>query len=179
MPLLPVSKRAKGSISRIEQGRIVSTYTFQMNPSDLSRSRDTNWADLTAPGTTSNQAMFINVGNETIQLKLFLATLRSGVRQEQKGILSDIAEIESWGLPSLDVFAASQYEYIPPPTLIFSYGTRSWMCTARSIKVNETMHDNDLYPMVADVDITLKTHHDTFQQLSASLNDLWMNRQGI
>lgn len=186
----PGGQLSKVAVARIESGEITNIYEFQLNPEDISWERGTNWTELRAPGTTSNQAMFVNVDSTSITLKFLVARLAVGYRRGRgaeflaqggidAGVLPDLAEIESWGLPSMSRFLSNQYEYIPPPTLLLYWGYRTWKVTARNIQVRETHHNEKLDPMIAEVTVTFKTHHDSFDELKGWMSDIQLRRDGV
>lgn len=163
-----MNKVTKGTISRIESGQIVNTFTFMFNPTEISRSRETNWAKLEAPGTAGALAQFVRTGSESIDLKLFLASKRSGSRlpiEDVYGVQPYLSEIESWMLPSLDQFQEFDSHFIAPPQLLFTYGSRTWTCVADNIDVVEKQHNKELFPTVAEVSLRLTAIFNTFDDL--------------
>ena len=168
------NKISKVTISRYEGLRLVNVFRFELNPGSLEYSFQTNWVDLRAPGTTGNQAMFVNVGEFTIPLTFTITQYSSQQERGAPTVRQRIAEIVSWGLPSLSRFASQQNEYIPPPTLRLAWGSRTWRCTARNIKVRETMHTPDGEPLVAEIDVELKTDTASFEELYA-----WMQQWSV
>lgn len=179
------------TISRIENGAVVSTWPFEMNPTTLDWNRSANWVDLRAPGTTSNQAMFVNCSNVELTLKFLIAeygketTLR--VIDSPDGFTFDatfanktmiqMAEVESWTLPSLDRFSQNQYQYIPPPSLVLTWGARQWKCYCSRVEFSEVLHNNDLQPIVVECTATFRTFHDTFTELQNTMSVLQTTRE--
>lgn len=174
MPIPDAPAVQRVMVSREEAGQIVRVFQFKLNPTGLKWGLATNYVDLRAPGTASSQAMFVNVGDRDLTLAVMLLDHVSGQGRHSvaNGVGNDMAEIESWMLPSLDRFAASQFEFIPPPQLILSWGRRSWRCTARRVDVDETMHDADLNPIAASLTINLRTHTESFTELQGVMATL-------
>lgn len=173
-------KAIKGTISRVSNGAITYTYSFILNPSELARNWDVKWNDLYAPGTTSGQAMFVNVTSEQLDLKLYLAAHVSGRGKPFTSIEPDIAEISSWALPDLEESFVSMYEYTSPPRLIFSYGNRTWPeCTVRSINIRETLHTIDLQPIIAEIDLKLVSSKNSFEQLKSYFTEVAYQRSNL
>jgi len=166
----------KGSIARIENGEVVYVYSFQHNPSDFSRSRTAKWIDLQAPGQTGSMVEFVNVSNQTIKFELFLSSWSTETVFDPHGLDRHLAEMESWTLPSLDLFLADTTPYIQPPTLRFQYGGRSWLCTCRSIDIKEEEHNKQLYCTRARVSLTLKTQTNSFLSLQEEMSYLAARR---
>lgn len=180
MANLAATKIIKGSIAKVENGKISSEpYIFQFNPSVLRHGRKAVWGDLNSPGGAGSMAMFVRVDSKELDLELFLAhhRARSGAVKGDAGILDDITQIESWALPSLDTFIDNQFQYIPPPRLLFSYGPRVWWCTARTIEFEEVEHNENLYPTRAIAKIKLKTDSQSFEELMAEMT--WYNQRWL
>lgn len=159
----------KVTITRIENAQLVSVYTFTLNPSVFDRSRAVKFTDLYAPGTTSGQAQFVSVDSEQLTLKLKLSSTRRGGEFGPEGILPDLEEIESFALPALSPFLADNYQYTPPPTLLLTWGSRTWQCTVRQIDISELLHNKYLAPILADVTLKLTAHLNSFDQLRSYL----------
>ena len=174
------SRLNKVSISRIEKGVIASRYFFELNPTTLPRKRSVDYIDLYAPGTPSGQAEFVKSQSESIDLS-FMVTANSTQtkRLPDEGILQDLAEIESWTLPAFDPFLEDIFELAPPPTLLLTWGNRTWKCTCRSISIDEVLHNNALLPMIANVRCSLVAHFDSFEELGAYIVQLAEYRLGF
>lgn len=178
------------TISRIENGAVVSTWPFEMNPTTLDWGRSANWVDLRAPGTTSNQAMFVNCSNIEFTLKFLIAehgkSAALRVIDSPDGFTIDesfanktmiqMAEVESWTLPSLDRFSQNQYQYIPPPSLVLTWGSRQWKCYCSKVDFSEVLHNNDLQPIIVECTATFRTFHDTFTELQNQMEVLRTTR---
>lgn len=159
----------KGTLSRIENGVVASTFVLHFNPPNIDRRRVAHWVDMDAPGTAGALAQFVRVENQTIDLMLYLAASRSGVNADFLGVNAEIAELESLMLPSLDQFLENSTHYVPPPTIMFSYGPRTWTCTVREFSAKETEHSIRLYPTQATVNLKLRTHSSSFEALRAEM----------
>ena len=174
----------KGTVARIEKGRIIDpVYTFKLNPSQLERSRRIRWNNMDAPGTSGSLAQFVLVEDQIIKFELLLAAKRSNSSQDvaayesSLGVLPDLAQIESWGLPSLDQILEDNLQFVSPPRILFTYGTRAWTCELHEYNVKEELHNNRLYPIIARVGITLRTSHDTFASLKSEMANYRALRQ--
>ena len=108
-----------------------------------------------------------------------ITTIAEHYELHYSGVLADIAEIESWGLPSLDLFLEDDTQFISPPTLLFSYGKRTWECVATDISISETQHDKALNPTLAVARVTLRTKHDSFSGLRGYINGMHIARAGV
>jgi len=171
--------RKLGSISRVENGAVVSIYPFQHNPNNLTRTRKTKWVALEAPGTTGSMAEFVNVGEWSMTLKLMLSSWSVNSSFSRNGVQPHISEIESWGLPSLDVFMTDDSHYISPPILRFQWGSRKWDVHCTSIEIEETEWNEDLMPTSATATISLETHTDNFLQLQSMMADVMRRRNEL
>lgn len=175
----------RASISRIENGRIINVWEFMFNPNALNRSRRVVWDFMKSPGGIGSVAEFVRTDDQSISFDIFLAARRSGQNLLQRnqssdsGLRAELAEIESWTLPSLDLFLEDDTQFISPPTLVFSFGKRTWECVATGVSVKETQHDLDLNPTLAVVSVQLQTKHDSFAGIRREMNSLYTDRVGF
>jgi hypothetical protein len=169
-------KPVKASIQKINNGIAdgESIIEFSINPSELIRSRKTNWQFHEAPGTIGSSPSFINVSDEIIEMELMLSSRRVGAPEysDRLGILPDLAEIESWGLPDLPLFHEDSSLFVSPPRIILTFGPRSWFCVLEEVKIQEIQHDLELKPTVARVKITLRSSHATLAELRGKMFEL-------
>lgn len=175
----------RATVNRVEGGSIASTWSFMFNPREINRSRKTIWDFMNAPGAVGSAAEFVRVDDQMITFEIFLAANRSGLDENQikvynkYGIRQEIAEIESWGLPSLEMYIADDTQFISPPTLIFSYGGRSWECVMTNVSIKEYQHDVNLNPTLATASVTLQTKHASFSGIRGEMNSLLTDRMVV
>ena len=176
------SSNQKIRITRMEDGRAVHSYSFLLNPTNIYRERVANWVDHYAPGTMEGVAQFVNTNGQDVTFKFMVAKFSTANhRSLDPGFgadtLSHMAEIESWVVPSLDGFLNDQFQYVSPPQLVVSVGTRTWLCTARSVAFDERLHNNNYEPLIVDVTVKFKSHANSFETLYSDMQAL-RNQRG-
>lgn len=169
-------------VTRLEDGNAVYTYSFLLNPTNIYRERVANWVDHYAPGTMEGIAQFVNTPGQDITFKFMIAKFSSANEGSLDpgfgaNTLSHIAEVESWVIPSLDGMLEDQFNYVSPPQLVIAVGSRAWLCTARSVTIDERLHDNNYDPLIVDVTVKFKTHSNSFETLAADMQKL-RNQRG-
>lgn len=177
------SKATHGYIIKVEDGELkLPYYYFPFNPKEVSRSRKVEWDFLNSPGTCSSIAEWVRTGDETIKFTLLLAARSSTFHASYKselGVLPDIAEIESWAMPSLEKLIDNPFQYIPPPRLILSLGARSWNCVLEDYTIKEKLYKHDLAPIIVEVDIALRTVSGSFNDVINSAINLQQLRNNL
>lgn len=169
----------QGSISRIEDGEIVSNYKFQHNPTSFTRSRKTKWVNLEAPGVTGSQVQFINVGESSMTLELFLSSHSVNTAFSEHGLRAHEAEIESWGLPSMNAFMVDDSHFISPPLLRFSWGKKQWRCHCKSVDFKYEAWNEKLDPIQMRATIQLETQTQSFLELQSIMTEVLVNRKEL
>ena len=174
----------KSTISRVQNGSIVSTFQFHFNPGTINRSREAKYDFMNSPGTAGSSAEFVRTDDQTVGLKILLAATRKGnlttsqrLVTRAKGIRPELAEMESWTLPAFEDFLVDETNYIQPPTLIFSFGERSWEVVCLQCSIREFQFDSNLNPTLAEVNLRLKTKSTSIRGLKSQIQALYQDRE--
>lgn len=135
------NKLTKGYIKNTSTSKVMS---FMYNPSTISISRSTNFAEINSPGSSYPTFQYVNGQAKDIGFKLFLAGNKDTVK--------------SW-IDYLEAFQPSEVfnsSLAPPSTMIFSFGTLVKECILTDLVWDYQLFDSDLNPTMVEVELKLK-----------------------
>ncbi len=120
----------RGFFAREFNGAIVSIFSFQFNPSRVTRSHSANYVRPQAPGSPVPLAHFSSINSTSIKLELLLDAAEN-FSEEQHGVLAQQAELESYCELELDDFLLDESvgAFISPPRIHYAMGSQVFPVT--------------------------------------------------
>lgn len=133
--------RTKGYIKNLNTGKINK---FLYNPEQFSTSRNVNYSEISAPG--SSYPVFQYVGGEvkTITFDLFLYGNKDEVRTQIKFLEGFMPEEKSKTL------------FKRPPLMLFAFGSYIKTCILEGYSEEFGLFHSDLRPRIAIIRLSLK-----------------------
>jgi hypothetical protein len=144
----------KCCIFKILDGTISEQYDFKYNFGELNQNLGAEYNLLTPPGSFLPTAIYKNSPGNDLSFSFLLdATERFMV----EGIVPDISFFQSLITPDIALALDAGARWTSPARLVLVVGERSWDVVCTNVSIKETMHNRDLTPIRATVDISLKT----------------------
>ncbi|HEY6180488.1 MAG TPA: hypothetical protein VIX73_38865 [Kofleriaceae bacterium] len=166
-----------GKLSYIDGNRDVQSIQFQFNPTELERSRTIKFT-RTPTGNTLEE-MRVGVRNQakrkftrkpdpwslTLALRFDAGYYQDGaslgpfkhkIDSVTKAMRFFEALVEPSPFPTENEKIANADETPPPPLMILAYGTRTWQCAVKTVRIKEEDYTRELYPRRLEVTLTLE-----------------------
>lgn len=130
--------KQKGYIKNKSTGEVKR---FLYNPETIGDSRQINFAEISAPGSSYPKFQYVNSGARTMTLDLFLSDTKNGTARDY--------------IKFLDKFLPKGSRFQKPPILIFAFGTDVRECIVTSMDRTFTEFDSNLNVTRAEVSLQL------------------------
>lgn len=133
--------KTKGYIKNLSTGGIKK---FIYNPSSFGTSRNVDYVEISAPGSSYPHFQYARGENKTVKLDLFLKDINGG---ETKSYVSFLEEL----VPKED----STSKFKKPPLVLFAFGSFIEKCILTGLNVEYEEFDTSLNPTQATVSLSL------------------------
>lgn len=165
---------------RIEGGKVQpNPIVFNLNPSAFTRRLSVDYLRHISPGGSGGIAQFIKTSDQKITFDIFLSSFNRKAHagkdsrlSDLDGILPDLAEYELLCRPQADLFISDNAQFIPPPTVQFTMGKRSWSGHIDELTIMEDEHNENMIPTRATISVTFTTDKFTFNGLLTEVVNL-------
>lgn len=158
----------KAYLAKILNGEVQYTYEFQFNPSEDEKAREVEWGWVAAQGTPLPEAVFNRVASEKFTMQLLLDATEN-YSSLKEGVRADIAALESFTLPDVEIFASDLGQVAAPPQARFGIGNDVYTVIVDSITTRVVRRNTFMYPTRAFVDMSFSSTFVSISQIQATL----------
>lgn len=133
----------KGQMARVVRGAVVSLFTFQYNPTEVSENLEVDWVFTESPGQYLPVAVFGKFGRQTQSFELFLYDRERGVRGGGgfgQNTQQQVDHLKLFVNPG-PAFGQDSPQFVAPPGTKLVRGSRVWNGVVTGITVREILHD--------------------------------------
>lgn len=175
-------KLRKGSILSIDNnGKNLNLHSFLLNPTNITYKGGVNWSEINAPGMYGSTQQYVNTKPIEISFTLQLARRMSTgpfqtVEEQRKFTDKDLnAQI----FPILNCFCPSSVDdalFVPAPRLRLDIGAGwVWDVVGKDWTLKATQWNRNLDMLVAEIDVSFVTVHDTSFSATLELTRFLVN----
>lgn len=143
---------------------------FQYNPTQFSDKLSVEYATINAPGLLAPVRQYSHGGDRTISFTVHIDGLFDGpikiATDDKGGITPELNKYRAFMYPKkqnnwkdakasfIELYDNTQ-QFASPPTCVFGFGEQISDCIVTDVSITETLFNEQLAPLRADVSITL------------------------